>query len=75
MKALDFFKRCQREKLYRSVYRDILKSSQELSSDPIVRGHVKIKARYLIRQVKHTHELAKIMDNYRVVTELLSALK
>ena len=75
MKTLDFFQRAQREKLYRKVYRDVLKTSQEMSSDPIVRGHVRIKARYLIRQVKHTHDLAKILDNYRVVNEFLTALK
>ena len=76
MKATDFFKYSDRLSLYKNLYRDLLKNAAvNFQDDPMVRGHIKIKGRYLIRQIKHKHELDEIVQNYDMVTNLVSDVK
>ena len=77
-KAIDFFKRQDRLLLYKRLYREFLKAvskDEQCIGDPIVSGHVKIKGRYLIRQVKHEHELQKILENYHMVRALTNEVQ
>ena len=76
MKAINFFKYSDRLSLYKNLYRDLMKSAAvNFPDDPMVRGHIKIKSRYLIKQIKYKHELGEILQNYDVVANLVSDVK
>ena len=76
MKATQFFVYSERARLYMTLYRDIIKAGNEkYAKDAIVRGHVQIKACYLIRQVQYEHRLACIADNYCQVSAILADLR
>ena len=49
------FKYSDRLSAVKNVYRLILKQSK--SFDTITKGHVKIKARFIVEKHKHNHEL------------------
>ena len=65
------FKYQTRRRLFVNCYRDILKQSQTYS-DPIVQGHIKIKARYIVDKVQNVVELERLAENYRLLEQLRS---
>ena len=76
MQKTDFFTYASRRVLYVNLYRDVLKSAKlAYPQDHIVAQHIAIKARYLIRQVIHEHELIKIQENYTEVSQLRDKVK
>ena len=75
MKPVDFFTYEARAGLYKRLYRDILKSARvRYAEDRIVRGHLRIKTRYLIQRVQYEHKLSAIISNYKLVHGILDEL-
>ena len=47
---------------FKRVYRSILK--QSLTLDEVTRGHIRIKARFIVTKDKGSHELTKLVSMY-----------
>ena len=52
----------------KQTYREILKHSSKY--DEITKGHIKIKARYIVHKHRDSHELATLAQMYDLLKKL-----